>query len=118
MKRFSWNIGAESLAKAAGRSKPRGAPWSTVPALCRKKGATYEAGTAFDGFEVEITAPKGTHFRGLDVHSAISRVEDPRARREAWEGALEDMQGGFECCTEETCSEWSGGQDGRCGFWN
>jgi hypothetical protein len=112
-KRFTWNLGAESLTDAADRAR-QGAPWNAVRALCKKTGATYESGHAFDGFEVEVHAPEGMHFKMLDVHSAISRVEIPTARREAWAGALEDMQGGFERCTAETCSQW---EDGRCLVW-
>lgn len=65
------------------------------------------------GNEVCVQAPPGQHFAAVGVHEVVaSDTFENTADR--WAGVLDDIRGGFEPCTSETCNCW---EDGHCGWW-
>lgn len=82
-------------------------------ALAARVGASVEFDRIDGGQEIMVEAPQGHHFAALDVHEVVLSDTMP-TMRDRYEAAIEDVQGGFEPCTADTCQLW---EDGRCEWW-
>lgn len=70
--------------------------------------------------EILVTAPKGHHFEGHDVHEFVAcygpESWDPWSlKRDAWADLAGRITGVVPCSIEERCDGFE--QDGGCGFW-